>query len=195
MPPRPRWGSPAACWRRAMPRRPRPGCARRWRPTPGTPIGGGCSKDTKNDDQGNFSLADGSLFWRCHVRATTAVRQAALWLFAIFLAYVFSRQGFTKFSSSSGWATAFRAWHYPDWFRIGVGIAEVTAAGVVLIPRAAFAGGALIGAVMLGGMGTHVYWGHPAQVTSEILPLTLATVVALGRRREFLALEARRERA
>ena len=40
--------------------------------------------------------------------------------------------------------------------------------------------------VMLGAMGTHVWWGHPGQVTSEVLPLTLATIVALGRRRLFL---------
>jgi hypothetical protein len=39
--------------------------------------------------------------------------------------------------------------------------------------------------VMLGAMGTHVYWGRPGQVTSEVLPLVLATAVALGRRRSF----------
>jgi len=34
-------------------------------------------------------------------------------------------------------------------------------------------------------MGTHIWWGHPGQITSEILPMTLATIVALGRRRHF----------
>jgi uncharacterized membrane protein YphA (DoxX/SURF4 family) len=114
---------------------------------------------------------------------------------AIFLAYVFSQQGIAKFSPTSGWATAFRAWHYPDWFRVAVGVVEVMAAALVLIPRTAFAGGVLIATVMLGGMGTHVWWGRPGQVTSEILPLFLSTMVALGRRKAFLLFRRRRDRA
>jgi hypothetical protein len=35
-------------------------------------------------------------------------------------------------------------------------------------------------------MATHVYWGRPGQVTSEILPLFLASMVALGRRKSFI---------
>jgi hypothetical protein len=38
---------------------------------------------------------------------------------------------------------------------------------------------------MLGAMGTHIWWGRPGQVTSEILPLVLATIVAVGRRKSF----------
>lgn len=119
------------------------------------------------------------------MRAATLLREAVLWLIAVFLAYVFFRQGLAKFSSTSGWATAFRVWHYPDWFRVAIGVLEVMAAALVLTPRTAFAGGVLIVAVMLGGMGTHVWWGHPGQVTSEIFPLFLGTILALGRRRSF----------
>jgi hypothetical protein len=49
------------------------------------------------------------------------VRDIALWLFALFLAWVFLRQGIAKFSDSSGWARAFRVWHFPDWFRMLIG--------------------------------------------------------------------------
>jgi uncharacterized membrane protein YphA (DoxX/SURF4 family) len=121
------------------------------------------------------------------VKVAAAAREAALWLFAAFLAWVFAQQGFAKFSDTSGWAVAFRTWHYADWFRILIGVVEMAAALLVLIPRTAFLGGVLIAAVMLGGMGTHVYWGHPGQVTSEILPLVLGTLVALGRRRLFFS--------
>jgi uncharacterized membrane protein YphA (DoxX/SURF4 family) len=121
------------------------------------------------------------------VRAATAVREVFLWLIAIFLAWVFSRQGLTKFSPTSGWATAFRMWHYPDWFRITIGVVEVAAAAFVLIPRTALAGGVLIVLVMLGGMGTHIYWGRPGQVTSEALPLVLGALLAVGRRNQFFA--------
>jgi putative oxidoreductase len=100
--------------------------------------------------------------------------------------WVFTQQGMAKFSDSSGWAKAFRIWHFPDWFRVCVGVAETAAALLLLTRRTASAGAALIAAIMLGAMGTHIWWGQPGQVTSEVLPLTLATIVALGRRRHFL---------
>jgi uncharacterized membrane protein YphA (DoxX/SURF4 family) len=111
------------------------------------------------------------------------VLDLVLWTFGLFLAWVFLRQGIAKFSDQSGWAQAFRLWHFPVWFRVLVGIVETTAALLLLTRRTAAAGAALVMAVMIGAMGTHVYWGHPGQVTSEILPLCLATIVAVGRRR------------
>ena len=108
-----------------------------------------------------------------------------LWVFALFLAWVFVRQGVAKFSDTSGWAKAFRTWHFPVWFRIFIGTAETAAALLLLTRRTAFAGAMIIIVVMLGAMGTHIWWGRPGQVTSEILPLVLATIVALGRRKSF----------
>lgn len=113
------------------------------------------------------------------------VLDVILWVFALFLAWVFIRQGIAKFSDTSGWARAFRAWHFPVWFRVVIGVAETVAALLLLTRRTAFAGAIIIIGVMLGAMATHVYWGHPGQVTSEVLPLFLATMVALGRRRSF----------
>jgi uncharacterized membrane protein YphA (DoxX/SURF4 family) len=109
----------------------------------------------------------------------------ALWVVALFLAWVFIRQGMAKFSDTSGWARAFRVWHFPVWFRVAVGVAETVAAVLLLTRRTAFVGAIIIVVVMIGAMGTHVYWGHPGQVTSEILPLILATLVAIGRRKSF----------
>jgi len=100
--------------------------------------------------------------------------ELALWVPTLFLVYVFVPQGLSKFSDTSGWARAFQAWHFPVWFRVLVGIAELAAAALLLLPRTAPVGAAIIAVVMLGGMGTHVYWGHPGQVTSEVLPLTLS---------------------
>jgi uncharacterized membrane protein YphA (DoxX/SURF4 family) len=116
--------------------------------------------------------------------------EAVLWIFTVFLAYVFLRQGTAKFSDTSGWARAFRLWHYPDWFRILVGVVEVSAVLLLFLKRTALIGALLIVVVMLGGMATHLYWGQPRYVTSEVLPLVLATVVAIGRRRTFRAAPA-----
>lgn len=112
--------------------------------------------------------------------------EVMLWAFALFLAWVFARQGVAKFSDTSGWARAFRFWHFPVWFRIFIGIAETAAALLLLWKRTAAAGAVIILVVMVGAMATHVYWGRPGQVTSEILPLVLATTVAVGRRRSFI---------
>ena len=111
------------------------------------------------------------------------VLDIVLWVFSLFLAWVFIRQGYAKFSDTSGWAQAFRVWHFPVWFRVLIGVAETAAAVLLLTRRTALAGAAIIIVVMLGAMGTHIYWGRPAQVTSEILPLLLATMVAIGRRK------------
>lgn len=108
-----------------------------------------------------------------------------LWVFALFLAWVFIRQGVSKFDDTSGWARAFRVWHFPVWFRVLIGVAETAAAVLLLTRRTAFAGAVIIIVVMIGAMGTHVCWGRPQQVTSEILPLFLATMVAIGRRKSF----------
>ncbi len=109
-----------------------------------------------------------------------------LWVISLFLASVFIRQGLAKFSDTSGWAVAFRQWHYPVWFRVCVGAAETSAGVLLLTRRTASAGAIIIMAVMIGAMGTHVWWGRPGQVTNEIFPLLLATIVAFGRRTSFV---------
>ncbi len=121
-------------------------------------------------------------------RRAAVVRETVLWIITVFLAYVFLRQGYSKFFDDSGWARAFRVWHYPEWFRILIGVVEICAALLLFIRRFALVGAIMIMIVMLGGMATHIYWGHPRQVTSEVFPLLLATVVALGRKRHFLPL-------
>jgi putative oxidoreductase len=118
-------------------------------------------------------------------RKAVIAREAVLWIITLFLVYVFLRQGLSKFSDDSGWARAFRVWHYPDWFRILIGVVEVSAAGLLLVRRLAFAGAMMIVVVMLGGMATHLWFHQARYMTSEVLPLVLATIVALGRRRLF----------
>ena len=110
-----------------------------------------------------------------------------LWLITAFLVYVFLRQGWAKFSDSSGWARAFAAWKYPVWFRILIGVLETSGALLLLTRRTAPIGAAMIAVVMLGGMGTHLYWRQARYMTSEVMPLTLSLVVLFGRWRHFAA--------
>jgi uncharacterized membrane protein YphA (DoxX/SURF4 family) len=108
-----------------------------------------------------------------------------LWIVTAFLVYVFVRQGLAKFSDTSGWARAFALWHYPVWFRTLIGILETGASLLLLTRRTASIGAAIIVLVMLGGMGTHLYWGQARYMTSEVMPLTLGLVVLVGRWRHF----------
>jgi uncharacterized membrane protein YphA (DoxX/SURF4 family) len=108
-------------------------------------------------------------------------KEIALWAVCLFLVYVFLKAGGQKFSDTSGWSKAFRFWGYPTWFRLLVGVAEIAAALLLLYPRTAGLGAAMIIVVMLGGMATHVVTGRPKQVTSEVFPLVLATTVLAGR--------------
>lgn len=109
-------------------------------------------------------------------------REVLLWVLAAMLILVFVRAGLDKFDGSSGWARAFTFWGYPVWFRILIGVLEIGAALLLLWPRTAAYGAAIIIAVMLGGMGTHVFVEHrPSRVTSELLHVIFASVVLAGR--------------
>jgi len=119
--------------------------------------------------------------WTARLKA--GARLAAVWIPTLFLVFVFVPQAWNKWSDTGGWAIAFRHWGYPVWFRILIGFVETAAALLLLWPRTAIIGAALIIAVMLGGTGTHIVKDHGRHVTSEVLPITLATIVLVTRRR------------
>lgn len=109
-------------------------------------------------------------------------REVLLWALAAMLIMVFVRAGLDKFDASSGWARAFSVWGYPVWFRILIGVSEVAAALLLLWPRTAAYGAAIIIVVMAGGMATHVFIEHrPSSVTSELLHFVFASMVLAGR--------------
>jgi uncharacterized membrane protein YphA (DoxX/SURF4 family) len=118
-------------------------------------------------------------------QAIRVAKVIGTWAPAILLVVVFGRQGWAKFSDSSGWATAFRHWGYPVWFRQTIGVVEVLAAALLLSGRWAAWGAALIVCVMLGGMGTHIAFDHGRHISSEATPLILAIVVLIIRRRQL----------
>jgi putative oxidoreductase len=113
------------------------------------------------------------------------------WIPALLLVTIFVPQGWAKFSDGSGWAAAFRHWGYPDWFRISVGAVELAAAGLLLWGRTAVIGASMIVAVMLGAWGTHLAFDQGRHMTSEIVPLVLATLVLVARRKQLRGWSAR----
>jgi uncharacterized membrane protein YphA (DoxX/SURF4 family) len=118
-------------------------------------------------------------------RTLRIVREIFLWALTALLVMVFVRAGLDKFDDSSGWARAFRFWGYPVWFRLTIGALELLGALLILWPRTAAYGGAIIAVIMLGGMGTHIFVERrPAGVTSEIVQLVFSSILVAGRWRQ-----------
>jgi putative oxidoreductase len=108
--------------------------------------------------------------------------EVLLWAVCLRLVMVFARAGWDKFDPTSSWTKAFTYWGYPFWFQILIGVLEIGAALLLLWPRAAAYGAAIIIFVMLGGMGTHVFVeNRPSRMTSELVHLVFASIVLAGR--------------
>ncbi len=82
------------------------------------------------------------------------LRPVVAWLLALFFAQLFVRMGWGKFVSDSYWTAAFMAWGYPAWFRITVGIVEVTAGIALLFPPLAPWAALSLTVVMMGAWST-----------------------------------------
>jgi putative oxidoreductase len=98
---------------------------------------------------------------------------------------VFLNAGWPKFSASSGWARAFAAWGFPVWFRLLVGVVEVSGGLLLLLPMTRLYAAGALAVIMLGAMATHIIHGDPAGVYHEAVPLgLLGTVAYLHTRRK-----------
>ena len=121
-----------------------------------------------------------------------SAKVVGMWIPAILLVLIFAPQGWSKFNDASGWAIAFRHWGYPDWFRMLIGAVEISAVVLLLLGRTAAFGAILIILVMFGGMATHLIFDHGQHMTSEVVPLFLASIVLFLRRDQIRKLWQRR---
>ena len=127
-------------------------------------------------------------------QAGRVLKIIGMWIPAILLVLIFAPQGWAKFNDASGWAAAFRHWGYPDWFRVTIGVVELSAVVLLLLGRTAAWGAILIVAVMLGAWATHVIFDGGRHMTSEVVPLVLATIVLVVRRGQVRDLAAQLRR-
>jgi len=118
-------------------------------------------------------------------RVINIAKVVGTWIPALLLVLIFTPQGWAKFNDTSGWAIAFRHWGYPDWFRVAVGVMELSAVLLLLLGRTAAYGALLIIVVMLGAWATHIMFDHGQHMTSEVVPLVLASIVLIVRRRQL----------
>ena len=110
------------------------------------------------------------------------VKEIALWSIALFVALVCLRSGLLKVTGNKWWIRDFQRWGYPDWFRVAVGVSELAAAALLLVPRLATYGASLFSVIMLGAMWTHATHGEMSRLPFNALLLILSLTIAWFRR-------------
>ena len=114
------------------------------------------------------------------------VKEVVIWTITLLLALVCLRSGLQKITGSIFWVRDFYRWGYPDWFRMMIGISELTSMLLLLVPRVASYGAILFGAVMIGAVFTHYSHNETSRIPFNLVLLTLSLVIAFVRRPTFL---------
>jgi putative oxidoreductase len=120
------------------------------------------------------------------VTKVRVVKEVVLWIITLFLALVCLRSGLMKVTGNVFWVRDFHRWGYPDWFRMVVGITELTSLVLLLVPRFASYGASLFAVVMLGAMFTHYTHNETSRLPFNLLLLTLSLIVVFARQSSFL---------
>ena len=115
----------------------------------------------------------------------------AVWLLTVLLGAMFAFQGASKFFTDSVWTKAFAHWGYPVWFRVLIGVIEISAAILILVPQLAAYGATMVIAIMIGGIATNLRAGTPGQVVAEVVWIVMASIILVIRRRNALWLSAK----
>ena len=87
--------------------------------------------------------------------------------------------GAQKFLARAAFEQVFEDFGLPVWSVPLVGVAEIVGAVLVLIPRTALYGAGLIGAVMLGAVGSHLLSGVGTAVPAFVALLMAVAVAAI----------------
>jgi putative oxidoreductase len=117
-----------------------------------------------------------------------SVQDTALWLATLALAALFFWTGVRKVLGAGGWVAGFTRWGYPSWFRVLIGVVEVSSAVLLLVPRLAVLGALGIAVIMVGAVGTLVTHGAARSIATPLACLCLALVIGWARRRDLMAM-------
>lgn len=84
----------------------------------------------------------------------------AIWLPTVLLSALFVMQGLMKLAGLEMWVQRFREYGYPEHFHLVAGVLELGGALLLLVPRTARIGAAMLGLVMLAAAATHLVQGE-----------------------------------
>ena len=113
-------------------------------------------------------------------------KEITLWILTLMLVLVCFRSGLQKLTGNVFWVRDFHRWNYPDWFRIVVGLAEVTSALLLLIPRMAAYGAGIFAIVMVGAICTHAIHNESSRLPFNLFLLALSLFIIVARQPALL---------
>jgi putative oxidoreductase len=116
-----------------------------------------------------------------HEHDTTVERprlEATDWAFRAGVALAFVIFGAEKLFGE-GWVSLFAGIGIGQWFRYFTGSAQVAGAALLLVPRTARLGAALLGSTMLGAMAAHLFVLDTG-IGGAVIPGALLVLVALA---------------
>ena len=119
--------------------------------------------------------------------------EIVIWILTLFVALVCLRSGLMKMPFVPGvefWIRDFARWGYPDWFRMVVGVAELFAFVLLLIPRFAAYGASIFAVVMTGAIFTHATHGEMGRLPFNLVLLALSAIIIYFRRMKAVSSKA-----
>ena len=111
-------------------------------------------------------------------------KTALLWIVTVIGALGIAAAGVTKFASAEMWNGLFTEWGYSIGFKSLIGVLEVSAAALVLVPRFATYAAALVCAIMLGAVYTVIVNQSDLGIVAPMGNLVLFSVIAFARRND-----------
>ena len=111
-------------------------------------------------------------------------KTALLWIVTVIGALGIAAAGVTKFASAEMWNELFTEWGYSIGFKSLIGVLEVSAAALVLVPRFATYAAALVCAIMLGAVYTVIVNQSDLGIVAPMGNLILFSVIAFARRND-----------
>ncbi len=103
-----------------------------------------------------------------------------LWSLSALLGVGFALAGIGKFSPP--WPRMFADWGFPVWFTYAVGVAELVAGVLLLVPKTAVLGAATLALIMVGATGTHLVHGE-SNWSFTLTLVVLFTTIGVARYR------------
>ena len=109
-------------------------------------------------------------------------KRVGVWAVTIFVALIFMMAGLNKLTAPAAWQDRFvNQWGLPGWMAAVTAVAEIVGAVLVLVPRTAVFGGAILALVMVGATGTHVLAGEFSRLSVTVPFGVMAAFVAYYR--------------
>jgi len=105
------------------------------------------------------------------------MRTTITWVLSILLAIAFLVASFVKITAQPVMVQGFTTFGFPVWFLYVTGFIELAGAILVLLPRFAGIGAALLSCVMVGAIFAHLRHGQSAMAVVPLILLALSLTV------------------